>query len=144
MPRYELRCKVCGYEFEVIFPITGEKKRRECRCERCRGRTETLISGGATVTVRGGTPRFYSSCGTQRKWTGSSRDCKELATQRIAGHPQRPNRERAYTKHGRLKPFWHEDLGIKPVYITSTRQYRDELTKRGLANPAIGHYGRSF
>jgi len=34
-----------------------------------------------------------------------------------------------------FKPFWHPHLGHEPVYITGWRQYRRELSARGLENP---------
>lgn len=34
-----------------------------------------------------------------------------------------------------FKAFWHEHLAHKPVYISSWRQYKEELSRNNLANP---------
>jgi putative FmdB family regulatory protein len=36
-----------------------------------------------------------------------------------------------------LKPFWHEHLDKKPVYIESKQQLKRELRKRGFDSPCL-------
>lgn len=140
MPTYTFWCKKCKRTFEKVLRITEVRERERMVCDGCNARVELQITGGTAAFVQGGTPKFCSTEDSRRKWTGSPEQKRELKEQRARF---KSKREGGVWKDGKLKPFWHEDLGPKPVYIESREQYRRELRKRNLANPSIGEYGQS-
>jgi len=50
MPIYEYRCKVCGYAFERLQPISAKPLRR---CPKCGSPVERLIGTGIGVIFKG-------------------------------------------------------------------------------------------
>ncbi|MEA3310814.1 MAG: FmdB family zinc ribbon protein [candidate division WOR-3 bacterium] len=50
MPIYEYRCKICGYAFERLQPISAEPLRR---CPKCGSPVKRLIGTGIGVIFKG-------------------------------------------------------------------------------------------
>jgi putative FmdB family regulatory protein len=50
MPIYEYRCKVCGYVFERLQPISAKPLRR---CPKCGSPIKRLIGAGIGVIFKG-------------------------------------------------------------------------------------------
>lgn len=51
MPTYEYKCQKCEKNFEYVQKITEDPKKK---CEKCGGKLERLISGGAFQLKGGG------------------------------------------------------------------------------------------
>jgi putative FmdB family regulatory protein len=65
MPTYEYQCHKCGKQFEYVQKISEPPKKK---CEKCGGKLERLISGGAFILKGGGWYKdLYSSSKKETK-----------------------------------------------------------------------------
>ena len=74
MPTYNFKCTKCEHEFEVMLPMTHKKNPK---CEKCKKKTEKLISGGAGVIFKG--TGFYET-DYRRKESKPSKDKEQKSS----------------------------------------------------------------
>ena len=78
MPTYEYECKKCGYKFEEFQSIKAPALKK---CQKCKGKVQRLISGGAGLIFKGS--GFYQTdyknktngCSSEKKGDSGCKGC---------------------------------------------------------------------